>query len=93
MWVNSKYKGSIKNVSYEIKIKPFSEGKITSYKIENRLTYKQIINATGITQKELIRLNPQYKVGIIPGGEKTYILRLPSKYNKLFKDNIYVVNN
>ncbi len=78
---------------HEIKIKPFSEGKITSYKIENRLTYKQIINATGITQKELIRLNPQYKVGIIPGGEKTYILRLPSKYNKLFKDNIYVVNN
>ena len=75
-----------------IEPRPYSEGAVSNFRITRNMTYKEIIRATGIEQKELVRLNPQYLTGAIPGGERNYILRLPKKYATLFKDNIDVVN-
>lgn len=72
--------------------RPYGEGKISNFRITRNMTFKEIIRATGIPAKELTRLNPQYLGGTIPGAQKSYVLRLPAKYSKLFKDNIDVVD-
>lgn len=72
--------------------RPYGEGKISNFRITRNMTFKEIIRATGIDAKELTRLNPQYLSGTIPGAQKSYVLRLPSKYTKLFKDNIDIVD-
>lgn len=76
-----------------IEPKPYSEGAVSNFRITRNMTYKEIMRATGITQKELVSLNPQYLTGAIPGQERNYILRLPKKYATLFKDNIDVVDS
>lgn len=70
----------------------YSEGQITNFQITRKLSFSQIIRATGIPRKDLIALNPQYLAGSIPGDRRHYVLRLPKKYAKLFKDNIDVVD-
>lgn len=75
-----------------ISARPYGEGTITNFKITREMTFKEIMRATGISNAELVRLNPQYISGSIPGYQKNYILRLPKKYAKLFKDNIDIVN-
>lgn len=77
---------------HNIEPKPYGEGPISNFRITRNMTFKEIIRATGIDAKELTRLNPQYLAGAIPGSQKNYILRLPKKYAKLFKDNIDVVD-
>ena len=77
---------------HDIKPKAYSEGTLSSFTITRPVTFAQIIRATGITKKELTRLNPQYTSGRIPGGKRTYILRLPRQYAKLYRDNIDIVD-
>ena len=72
--------------------KAYGEGSVTNFRITRNMTFKEIIRATGVPSSELVRLNPQYMTGDIPGYQKNYILRLPKKYAKLFKDNIDIVN-
>ena len=72
--------------------RPYGEGQLSNFKITRYMTFTEIIRATGISRKDLARLNPQYESGYIPGNQKNYMLRLPKKYAKLFKDNIDVVD-
>lgn len=76
-----------------IEPRPYSEGALSSFQVTRKMTYADIIKATGIDPRTLIALNPQYTRGIIPGDRKKYILRIPRKYAKLFKDNIDVVTD
>ena len=76
-----------------IEPRAYSEGAVTSFRITRDMTFKEVIRATGVEQADLVRLNPQYLTGIIPGNDRDYILRLPRRFAKLFKDNIDVVTN
>jgi len=60
---------------------------IDTLEIKKMLHFEQIAHYTGLTVDQIKQLNPQYIHNIIPGTEKTYILRLP--YNKIasFIDN------
>lgn len=78
---------------HDIVPKPWGEGAVSNFRITRNMTFKEIIRATGIDTRELNRLNPQYLAGAIPGNEKNYILRLPKRYAKLFKDNIDIVDS
>lgn len=70
----------------------YSQGQIKNFQITRELSFSQIVRATGIPRKDLEALNPQYLNGRIPGDRRHYVLRLPKKYEKLFKDNINVVD-
>jgi membrane-bound lytic murein transglycosylase D len=51
------------------------------------LHFQQISDVIGIPMEELRQINPQYLHDIIPGTEKTYILRLPHNYTMQFVNN------
>ena len=65
---------------------------IDTLEIKKQLHLKQVSEMTGAPLEELKNLNPQYKYEIIPGHERTYILRLPHQYTMTFierEDTIY----
>ncbi|RPE00234.1 LysM peptidoglycan-binding domain-containing protein [Aureibaculum marinum] len=46
--------------------------------VNQKLSFSQIEQKTGVTKETLTSLNPQYKLGIIPySANKTYVLTLP----------------
>ena len=75
-----------------IDIRPFHRVREERFIIDRDLTFKEISRATGVPIDELRRLNPQFLSGVIPGSVKTYILRLPARYGKYYRDNIDIVD-
>ncbi|NMB37760.1 MAG: LysM peptidoglycan-binding domain-containing protein [Bacteroidales bacterium] len=60
--------------------------------VNKMLHFQQVSDVIDIPVEELRQLNPQYLHDIIPGKEKTYILRLPHNYTMQFvnsEDSIY----
>lgn len=55
--------------------------------VNKMLHFQQISDVIGIPMEELRQINPQYLHDIIPGKEKTYILRLPHNYTMQFVNN------
>ena len=65
---------------------------IDTLEIKKQLHLKQVSEMTGAPLEELKNLNPQYKHEIIPGHERSYILRIPHQYTTTFiehEDSIY----
>lgn len=59
---------------------------IDTFHISKMLHFQQISDNIGIPVEMLRDLNPQYIHDIVPGKEKTYILRLPYTYTNAFID-------
>ena len=55
--------------------------------VDQKISLREIADATGIPVELVSYLNPIYKKGIIPDGDESFVLRLPS--NKI---NSYLVN-
>jgi len=65
---------------------------VDTFSINKMVHFRQISEVAGIPMETLREMNPQYIRDIIPGNEKTYILRLPFKYSNDFlehEDSIY----
>lgn len=65
---------------------------VDTIQVNRMLHFQQVSEVIGIPMEELRQLNPQYLHDIIPGKEKTYILRLPHNYTMQFvnsEDSIY----
>jgi len=76
-------------------IEPTLPPHVDTLEINKMLHFEQIAHFTGLSVDQIKQLNPQYIHNIIPGSEKTYILRLP--YNKIasfidYEDEIYSYN-
>lgn len=59
---------------------------IDTFHVDKMLHFQQISDNIGIPMQMLRDLNPQYLHDIVPGKEKTYILRLPYTYTNAFVD-------
>lgn len=57
-----------------------------TFHINKMLHFQQIADNTNITVEQLREVNPQYIHDIIPGTERTYILRIPHNYSMQFVD-------
>ena len=57
-----------------------------TFEIKKNLHFEQITALTGIPSQDLENLNPQYIHKIIPGSEKTYILKLPFTLSSRFME-------
>ena len=57
---------------------------VDTFHIKKMLHLKQVSELTGAPLDLLKDLNPQYKHEIIPGNERTYILRIPFQYTNAF---------
>ena len=57
---------------------------VDTFHIKKMLHLKQVSEVTGAPLELLKDLNPQYKHEIIPGNERTYILRIPFQYTNAF---------
>ena len=55
--------------------------------INRTMHLEQVSSTLGIPMQTLRRLNPQYKIDIIPAARKTYSLRLPTRYVSEFITN------
>lgn len=65
---------------------------VDTFRIKKMLHLKQVSELTGAPLELLKELNPQYKHEIIPGNERTYILRIPFQYTNAFiehEDSLY----
>ena len=65
---------------------------VDTFHIKKMLHLKQVSELTGAPVDLLKDLNPQYKHEIIPGNERTYILRIPFQYTNAFiehEDSLY----
>ena len=65
---------------------------VDTFQIKKMLHLKQVSELTGAPLELLTELNPQYKHEIIPGNERTYILRIPFQYTNAFiehEDSLY----
>lgn len=60
---------------------------VDTFEIHKNLHLQQVADMIGIPMAELKNLNPQYIKDIIPGNNKTYILRLPFNYSSAFIEN------
>ena len=60
---------------------------VDTFEIHRNLHLQQVSDLVGIPMAELKNLNPQYIKDIIPGNNKTYILRLPYNYSSAFIEN------
>lgn len=60
---------------------------VDTFEIHRNLHLRQISEMIGIPMTELKNLNPQYIKDVIPGNNKTYILRLPFNYSSAFIEN------
>lgn len=60
---------------------------VDTFEIHKNLHLQQVSDLIGIPMAELKNLNPQYIKDIIPGNNKTYILRLPFNYSSAFIEN------
>lgn len=72
---------------------------IDTFEVNKMLHFEQICAYTEVSIEELRDLNPQYKKDIVPGIERSYILRIPHEYSGdfaehekeiyAFKDSVY----
>lgn len=65
---------------------------VDTFQINKMLHFQQVTDMVGVDIETIRNLNPQYKHDIIPGNEKTYILRLPYSYTAAFiekEDTLY----
>lgn len=60
---------------------------VDTFEIHRNLHLRQVSEMIGIPMTELKNLNPQYIKDVIPGNNKTYILRLPFNYSSAFIEN------
>ena len=66
----------------------YSEPRYATFRINRELSYTEIMQTVNVSLGELQTANPQYLRGYIPGTKKKgYILRIPKKYAKEFKNN------
>ena len=71
-------------------IVPSTEGQIgpvDTIHVHKMLHFTQVEKAAGIPAKTLRDLNPQYRHDIVPGAERTYVLRVPYRYVNQFIDH------
>ncbi|MCK9625038.1 MAG: LysM peptidoglycan-binding domain-containing protein [Bacteroidales bacterium] len=59
---------------------------LDTFQINQMLHFQQISDNIGIPIEVLRSINPQYTHDIVPGTERTYILRLPYTYSMQFVD-------
>jgi membrane-bound lytic murein transglycosylase D len=57
---------------------------VDTFMINSKLHFEQITHTINLPIEELRVLNPQYKRDVIPGNERPYELRIPTKYTNLF---------
>lgn len=65
---------------------------VDTFVINRKLHLKQVSEMVNVPLEDLKNLNPQYRHEIIPGDDRTYILRIPYKYSNTFielEDTIY----
>ncbi len=65
---------------------------IDTFHIKKNLHFQQIADLTGISVETLRGLNPQFVHDIIPGKDKEYVLRIPSRFTAEFiaqEDTLY----
>lgn len=60
---------------------------VDTFEIHKMVHFKQISEVAHIPLDVIKQLNPQYMHDIIPGSDKTYILRLPYNYAGTFLEN------
>lgn len=60
---------------------------VDTFEVHKMLHFKQINEVIGVPVQTLEDLNPQYIHDIVPGNERTYILRLPYSYTSTFLEN------
>ncbi|MDD2594399.1 MAG: LysM peptidoglycan-binding domain-containing protein [Bacteroidales bacterium] len=72
---------------HNIAPKPISlPAHVDTFHVNKMLHFQQISDNIGIPVQTLREVNPQYVHDIIPGTEKTYILRIPHNYSMQFVD-------
>ncbi len=59
---------------------------VDTFMVDKPLHFEQISEVVGIPVDELRNYNPQYVYDIIPGNERTYILRVPFEYTAAFAE-------
>ncbi len=65
---------------------------VDTFHVNKNIHFKQISEVVGVPMELLKDLNPQYFREIIPGNEKTYVLRLPYEYTSRYieyEDSVY----
>jgi len=63
--------------------------------VNKMLHFQQVSSVLGLSVDQIRELNPQYRKDVIPGGKKSYALRLPAAHTILFaenEDSIFSVN-
>ncbi|WP_254520995.1 hypothetical protein, partial [Salmonella enterica] len=53
---------------------------------------KQLHDVVGVSEEVLRKINPQYPHDIVPGNQRSYVLRLPHEYTQRyieFEDSVY----
>jgi membrane-bound lytic murein transglycosylase D len=55
--------------------------------INEWMHFDQVSELVKVPVKTLRELNPQYRIDVIPGNEKSYTLKLPTKYINAYIDN------
>ncbi|MCL2132947.1 MAG: LysM peptidoglycan-binding domain-containing protein [Bacteroidales bacterium] len=60
---------------------------VDTFFVNKLLHFEQISEVIGIPVDELRNYNPQYVHNIIPGNERTYVLRIPYEYTAAFAEN------
>ncbi|MDR3184499.1 MAG: transglycosylase SLT domain-containing protein [Prevotellaceae bacterium] len=59
---------------------------VDTFVVNKMLHFEQVSEVVGIPIDELRNFNPQYMHDIVPGTERSYILRIPYEYTALFAD-------
>jgi membrane-bound lytic murein transglycosylase D len=55
-----------------------------TFMVNSKLHFEQIANTINVPMATLRKLNPQYRRDVVPGNERPYELRIPSKYTNAF---------
>lgn len=65
---------------------------VDTFHVSKMLHFKQLEDVVGVSGEELRRINPQYPHDIIPGNQRSYVLRLPHEYTARYieyEDSVY----
>jgi membrane-bound lytic murein transglycosylase D len=58
-----------------------------TFMVNSKLHFEQIASMINVPIATLRELNPQYRRDVVPGNERPYELRIPSKYTDAFIEN------
>lgn len=65
---------------------------VDTFHVNKMLHFKQLHDVVGVSEEELRKINPQYPHDIVPGNQRSYVLRLPHEYTQRyieFEDSVY----